>query len=149
MPRTDPRHAPLALLTLAALVFGGCASSNSGDVTEAEARRQRLAAENSRAVPVQMFLTVSAPRDSDGDRYADTFPLTIYLFPQPEWSAYRTPEYGHLNVEVTDDRLVGRYILRNGKVGDTFTIGREANAAAADAAAGAAAAQPAVPDAGA
>ena len=60
-----------------------------------------------------------------------------YLFRQPEWSAYRATDYGYLNVEVTDDRLVGRYRLRNGETLDTFVIERAARQAIEDAALGA------------
>ncbi len=40
----------------------------------------------------------------------------------PEYSAYRDVDFGHVEVEVTDDRLVGRYVVRDGSVRDTFVI---------------------------
>ncbi len=42
--------------------------------------------------------------------------------PQPGHNAYRDVDFGHVEVEVTDDRLVGRYVVRDGSVRDTFVI---------------------------
>lgn len=41
---------------------------------------------------------------------------------QPAWSAYRDVDFGHVEVEVTNDQLVGRYVVRDGSVRDTFVI---------------------------
>ena len=41
---------------------------------------------------------------------------------QPQHNAYRDVDFGHVEVEVTGDRLVGRYIVRDGSVRDTFVI---------------------------
>lgn len=40
----------------------------------------------------------------------------------PEHAAYRDVDFGHVEVEVTGDRLVGRYVVRDGSVRDTFVI---------------------------
>lgn len=37
-------------------------------------------------------------------------------------SAYRDVDYGHLDFEVRNDAIVGRYIVRDGTVRDTFTV---------------------------
>jgi hypothetical protein len=41
---------------------------------------------------------------------------------RPAPTAYRDMDFGHVEVEVTPDRLVGRYIVRDGSVRDTFVI---------------------------
>lgn len=41
---------------------------------------------------------------------------------QPAWSAYRDADFGHLDIEVRGDALVGRQRLRDGSTGDTFVI---------------------------
>lgn len=48
--------------------------------------------------------------------------LVPFFYPQESWSANRQVKWGHLDVEVTPDALVGRYLLRDGSVGDTFSI---------------------------
>lgn len=42
--------------------------------------------------------------------------------PQPAHDAYRDVDFGHVEVEVSDQRLVGRYVVRDGSVRDTFVI---------------------------
>jgi hypothetical protein len=42
--------------------------------------------------------------------------------PMPAHSAYRDVDFGHVEVEVTGDRLVGRYVVRDGSVRDTFVL---------------------------
>ena len=37
-------------------------------------------------------------------------------------TAYRDVDFGHVQVEVRPDELVGRYVLRDGKVKDTWVI---------------------------
>lgn len=52
--------------------------------------------------------------------------------------AYRDVDFGHVEVEVRDDELIGRYIARDGSVRDTFTVlNRTPGAAVADAVASA------------
>lgn len=48
--------------------------------------------------------------------------LHPFRIKQPAYNAYRDVDFGHVEVEVTDDKLVGRYVVRNGKVRDTFVI---------------------------
>lgn len=48
--------------------------------------------------------------------------LHPFRMPQPAHNAYRDVDFGHVEVEVTDDALVGRYVVRDGSVRDTFTI---------------------------
>lgn len=48
--------------------------------------------------------------------------LHPFRIPQPAHNAYRDVDFGHVEVEVTDDRLVGRYVVRDGSVRDTFVI---------------------------
>lgn len=50
--------------------------------------------------------------------------LYPYLSRQPEWSAHRAVEYGHVDVEVRNDELIVRHIQRDGSVGDTHAISR-------------------------
>ena len=104
MTRTNLRTLGLAVLfgPMLGLSTAGCESTPAGEVSEAQARRQRMHAENSNAVPVQMFMTVSAPRDVDSDQYADTFPLTIYLFPAAEISALPVWSDGEFRFELRD-----------------------------------------------
>lgn len=45
-------------------------------------------------------------------------------FAQPGWSDYRETGYGHLDVEVSNDQLVGRYMRSDGSIGDTWTVDR-------------------------
>ncbi|MCW2926571.1 MAG: metallophosphoesterase [Thermoleophilia bacterium] len=60
----------------------------------------------------------------------------------PEHNAYRDVDFGHLEVEVTGDKLVGRYIVRDGKVRDTFVLENTTPGVKAATEAGAAAVQP-------
>jgi len=49
----------------------------------------------------------------------------LYPFPYPQqaWSATRDIDFGHVNFEVRgDNELVGRYVKRDGSVGDTFVL---------------------------
>jgi acid phosphatase type 7 len=48
--------------------------------------------------------------------------LTDMLAPQAPSSAWREVTYGHVDVEVQADRLVGRYVREDGTVADTFAI---------------------------
>lgn len=48
--------------------------------------------------------------------------LHPFLWKQPEHNAYRDVDFGHVEVEVAGDELVGRYVVRDGSVRDTFTI---------------------------
>lgn len=48
--------------------------------------------------------------------------LYPYFSKQPEWSAYRDVQHGHVDVEVRNDALVVRHVRRDGTVGDTSTI---------------------------
>jgi len=41
---------------------------------------------------------------------------------QPAHNAYRDVDFGHVEVEVTGDRLVGRYVVRDGSVRDSWVI---------------------------
>lgn len=50
--------------------------------------------------------------------------LYPYLSSQPDWSAYRDVQHGHVDVEVRDDALVVRHVTRGGSVGDTHEIRR-------------------------
>ncbi len=52
--------------------------------------------------------------------------LVPFWYPQEKWNANRQVRWGHLEVEVTPAALVGRFILRNGAVGDTFSIPKRA-----------------------
>jgi hypothetical protein len=45
-----------------------------------------------------------------------------FPFPQAPWSAFRDARYGHLEIEVQSNRLVGRMIDRNGTVADSFSV---------------------------
>jgi acid phosphatase type 7 len=68
--------------------------------------------------------------------------LHPFVSRQPGHIAYRDVDFGHLEVEVRPDALVGRYVVRDGTVRDTFVLpnltpGTPA-AATADAQAGAA-----------
>ena len=57
--------------------------------------------------------------------------LYPYLAKQPEWSAFREAQHGHVDVEVRGDALVVRHVRRDGTVGDTSVIpNRRAIAAA-------------------
>jgi hypothetical protein len=48
--------------------------------------------------------------------------LHPFLKPQPKHNAYRDVDFGHVEVEVTGDELVGRYVVRDGSVRDTWVI---------------------------
>jgi hypothetical protein len=48
--------------------------------------------------------------------------LHPFVKKQQDFSAYRDVDFGHVEVEVTNDELVGRYIVRDGSVRDTFVI---------------------------
>lgn len=48
--------------------------------------------------------------------------LHPFAWKQPAHNAYRDVDFGHVEVEVTGDRLVGRYVVRDGSVRDTFVI---------------------------
>ncbi|MFG0306825.1 MAG: hypothetical protein ACF8Q5_11490 [Phycisphaerales bacterium JB040] len=93
MPR-KPRR-PLTAGLLALCLLHGCTQTGEQRISESEAARIRRSAEFSNAVPVQMLLTVGTPRDSDGNRYVDTIPIVVYLFPEasesslPVWSRGR------------------------------------------------------------
>lgn len=67
---------------------------------------------------------------------------TLYPFTEKQGPivAYRDVEFGHVNFEVTKDKLIGRYVVRDGSVRDTFVIEKETapSAPSSDAAAGAA-----------
>lgn len=65
--------------------------------------------------------------------------LHPFLDRQQPFQAYRDVDYGHVEVEVTGDALIGRYVVRDGSVRDTFRIPQVKPIAPADAAAGAAA----------
>jgi hypothetical protein len=65
--------------------------------------------------------------------------LVPFFLPQEKWSAHRQARWGHVEVEVTNDALVGRYILRDKSVADTFVIPDNAATGASQAAGGAAA----------
>lgn len=86
------RPAFVLLASLALLTCTACTTSGEPRVSESEAARIRRTAEFSNAVPVQMLLTVGTPRDSDGNRFVDTIPIVVYLFPEasesrlPVWS---------------------------------------------------------------
>jgi len=60
--------------------------------------------------------------------------LHPFLSKQPDFIQYRDVDFGHLEVEVTDKQLVGRYVVRDGSVRDTFVLdNRTPGAPAADA----------------
>lgn len=69
--------------------------------------------------------------------------LHPFISSQPERIAYRDVDFGHVEFEVRKDELVGRYVVRDGSVRDTFVI-PNSTPGVRDAAAGAAAVQPAV-----
>lgn len=48
--------------------------------------------------------------------------LHPFRMKQPAHNAYRDVDFGHVEVEVQDDQLVGRYVVRDGSVRDTFVI---------------------------
>lgn len=49
--------------------------------------------------------------------------LYPFFYPMQKWGATRDLDFGHVNFEVRgDDKLVGRYTRRDGKVLDTFEI---------------------------
>ncbi len=48
--------------------------------------------------------------------------LLPFPFPQAPWSAFRDGRYGHLEIEVQRNRLVGRMVTRDGEVVDTFSV---------------------------
>ncbi len=48
--------------------------------------------------------------------------LHPFRIKQPAHNAYRDVDFGHVEVEVTGDKLVGRYVVRDGSVRDTFVI---------------------------
>ena len=48
--------------------------------------------------------------------------LHPFRMKQPAHNAYRDVDFGHVEVEVSDQALVGRYVVRDGSVRDTFTI---------------------------
>jgi hypothetical protein len=48
--------------------------------------------------------------------------LHPFLWKQPEHNAFRDVDFGHVEVEVTDQQLVGRYVVRDGSVRDTWVI---------------------------
>lgn len=61
--------------------------------------------------------------------------LHPFVTPQPKHIAYRDVDFGHLEVEVRDDALVGRYVVRDGSVRDTFVLPNRTPAAPLDTAA--------------
>jgi hypothetical protein len=48
--------------------------------------------------------------------------LHAFRRPKPAHNAYRDVDFGHVEVEVTSDKLVGRYVVRDGSVRDTFVL---------------------------
>ncbi|MBC7643700.1 MAG: metallophosphoesterase [Thermoleophilia bacterium] len=49
----------------------------------------------------------------------------LYPFPYPQqaWSATRDIDFGHVNFEVRGDKeIIGRYVKRDGSIGDTFVL---------------------------
>lgn len=48
--------------------------------------------------------------------------LLPFPFPQAPWSVFRDGRYGHLEIEVQRDRLVGRMVTRDGDVVDSFWV---------------------------
>jgi hypothetical protein len=48
--------------------------------------------------------------------------LHPFAWKQPAHNAYRDVDFGHVEVEVTGDKLVGRYVVRDGSVRDTWVI---------------------------
>lgn len=49
---------------------------------------------------------------------------TIHPFfgKQPDFVAYRDVDFGHLEFEVDDNKMIGRYIVRDGSVRDSFEV---------------------------
>ena len=92
--RTDPSHA-MIVVCLVSLALSGCETTTSGpqrQVSANQTQQIRQTAENSMAMPVQMLLTVGTPTDSNDNRFVDTIPVIVYLFPEqsksnlPVWS---------------------------------------------------------------
>ena len=48
--------------------------------------------------------------------------LHPFRMKMPAHAAYRDVDFGHVEVEVNADKLVGRYVVRDGSVRDTFVI---------------------------
>ncbi|MCW2924886.1 MAG: phoA [Thermoleophilia bacterium] len=77
--------------------------------------------------------------------------LHPFIKPQPAHNAYRDVDFGHVEVEVAGDELIGRYVVIDGSVRDTWVIhnntpGHPATGAAVQAGAGAGAVtEPALP----
>ncbi len=98
------------------LAAGGC--SLDGSTSSARSAPARVAPRatpigNSNAEPVQVFLSRGTPTDSDGDGYADTIPVVVYLFPRAEES--QTPVWadGEFEFRLLDSNqhLVARWIF--------------------------------------
>lgn len=48
--------------------------------------------------------------------------LHPFVGKQPDFVAFRDVDFGHLEFEVDNDKMIGRYIVRDGSVRDTFVV---------------------------
>ncbi|MFT5422437.1 MAG: hypothetical protein ACI89L_000194 [Phycisphaerales bacterium] len=111
--RTNPSVTSLTAVTTATVlaVFtllgpSGCTTTTSGPqrpVSANQTQQIRQTAENSDAVPVQMLLTVGTPTDSNDNRYMDTIPVIVYLFPPQSNSRLPVWSRGLFRFELRDE----------------------------------------------
>lgn len=93
------------MAALASLTVVGCETTTSGpqrQISNDQTQRIRETAENSEAVPVQMLLTVGTPTDSNDNRFVDTIPVIVYLFPQQSASNLPVWSRGMFRFELAD-----------------------------------------------
>ncbi|MEQ8770629.1 MAG: hypothetical protein RIB60_08980 [Phycisphaerales bacterium] len=103
---------------LAAMATLGAGCSLDGPTSSARRAPVREAPRvapigNSDAEPVQVFLSRGTPTDSDGDGYADTIPVIVYLFPRAEESQVPVWTDGEFEFRLLDQtqRLVARWVF--------------------------------------
>lgn len=91
---------------------GGCALPDAGTGVPAPdaAPRTRAAGGDD---PVQVFLSRGTVTDSDGDGYADTIPVIVYLFPDAAASELPVWADGEFEFRLMgpDQRLIARWVF--------------------------------------
>ncbi len=97
------------------IVLSGCASSPESRSQTARAPRAKPASVHA---PQQLWLAVASPTDADGNGYADTFQVIVYLFPDREISAIPVWADGRFD-----------FLLRSpeGKLIDRWVFGQESS----------------------
>ena len=104
MRRTD-RSIAWAATGLGVVALTGCTTTTSGpqrQVSADQTQQIRQTAEHSEAMPVQMLLTVGTPTDSNDNRYMDTVPVIVYLFPEQSHSSLPVWSRGMFRFELLD-----------------------------------------------